>query len=508
MDKTTLYRETYNETAKLIIIPSNGDVKEVLLTDSCVIGRESASSNAEIQVDSSIASRRHGEFTVSDDKYYYRDLDSLNGTFINGIFYGKDAIQAMVRLENGDIIRIDKKGTGRHKDSLVIIFVRSYPQESKWEPLKLTNEVFEVNIGRAPSSGGLFLDNKMVSKNHATFFRWANGWAIDDHASVNGVYVNNIRITEPVTLGQLDVVRIADMHFILCGISLLYQHINSGNRNPQKPDGASLVISIIERNVWQRFKKMTLLQNINLTIGSGEMVMILGGSGAGKTTFMNAVMGYEKADGKILHGETDIYKEYDLMKYEIGFVPQQDLLRGSDTVYDTLRNAAEMKMSRNISNEQKAKRIAEVLELLGLQREKNSLVSKLSGGQRKRLSIAVEYISDPSLFFLDEPDSGLDGIMARSLNENLRTIADDGKIVMVITHSPDRIADLYNKVIVLAKSTEDNCGYLAFYGSIQDAFDFFETDSLEGVVKKINRPDEGGDGKSDFYIKKFAQHIG
>jgi ABC-type multidrug transport system ATPase subunit len=163
-----------------------------------------------------------------------------------------------------------------------------------------------------------------------------------------------------------------------------------------------------------------------------------------------------------------------------------------------------MKLSRSMGEDQRDERVELVLELLGLQREQNSLASKLSGGQRKRLSIAVEYISNPSLFFLDEPDSGLDGIMARSLNENLRDIADSGKIVMVITHSPDRIADLYDKVIVLAKSTEDNCGHLAFFGSIPDAFLFFDADSLEGVVKRINRPDEGGDGKSDFYIKKHS----
>ena len=146
------------------------------------------------------------------------------------------------------------------------------------------------------------------------------------------------------------------------------------------------------------------------------------------------------------------------------------------------------------------------MRTLGLQRERESLVSKLSGGQRKRLSIAVEYIVNPSLFFLDEPDSGLDGIMARSLNDNLRTIADTGKIIMVITHSPDRVAHLYNKVIVLAKSTHDNSGQLAFFGPIDEALQFFETDSLEGVVKRINRPDEGGDGKSDFYINKYNSY--
>ena len=153
-------------------------------------------------------------------------------------------------------------------------------------------------------------------------------------------------------------------------------------------------------------------------------------------------------------------------------------------------------------------RVEEVMEMLGLTRERDSLVQKLSGGQKKRLSIAVELISNPGLFFLDEPDSGLDGIMARTLMENLRTIADQGKIVMVITHGPDRAVDLFDKVIVLAKSIEDNCGHLAFFGSVPQAFSFFECDSLEGVVRRINRKDEGGDGLSDHYIQKYQKMTG
>ena len=146
--------------------------------------------------------------------------------------------------------------------------------------------------------------------------------------------------------------------------------------------------------------------------------------------------------------------EYDKMKYDIGYVPQQDLLRPSDTVYNTLKNAAEMKMPKRTTPDEKEERIMTVLELLGLSRESESLVKKLSGGQRKRLSIAVEFIANPSLFFLDEPDSGLDGIMARSLMHSLRKIADENKIVMVITHAPDRAAELFDKVIVLAKNIE------------------------------------------------------
>lgn len=269
-----------------------------------------------------------------------------------------------------------------------------------------------------------------------------------------------------------------------------------------------LKIAIRERSVRNLLHKKVLLKDISLDVCTGEMVLILGGSGAGKTTFMNAVMGYEPADGTISFKGMNVYEEYEKMKYMIGFVPQQDLMRDNDTVYETLKNAGEMKLPASTDTDQLEKRVIEVLGLMGLEAEKTNLVKKLSGGQRKRLSIAQEYIGNPTLFFLDEPDSGLDGGMAKSLMEKLRTIADSQKIVMLISHQPDRTAELFDKVIVLAKSNSEGCGRLAFFGSVEETKAFFGVDALEKVVQKINRKDEGGEGLSDYFIQKFAERRG
>ena len=148
-------------------------------------------------------------------------------------------------------------------------------------------------------------------------------------------------------------------------------------------------------------------------------------------------------------------------------------------------------------------------DLLGLSREMDTTVSRLSGGQRKRVSIAVQLMGDPMLFFLDEPDSGLDGVMSRALLENLRAIADLGKMVLIITHGPDRGADLFSKVLVLAKSERDGAGHLACFGTVEQTKAFFGVDTLEGVIRRINRPDEGGEGLADHYIDAWeAQHHG
>ncbi|WP_024866417.1 ABC transporter ATP-binding protein [Butyrivibrio sp. FCS014] len=267
-----------------------------------------------------------------------------------------------------------------------------------------------------------------------------------------------------------------------------------------------LTVNINERSVIDLFRKKVLLKDIHMNIPQGHMVLLLGGSGAGKTTYLNAVTGYEKADAKITLGDNDIYKDYDKMMYDIGFVPQQDLMRGNDTVALTLSDAATLRLPTNISFAERNERIAKVLEQFGLSSVKDSLVEKLSGGQRKRLSIAMEFISDPSLFILDEPDSGLDGVVARALFEKLRAIADEGKIVVVITHTPDRVIDLFDDVIVLAKDA-GRTGRLAYYGPVNEAYEFFGKSSMEEILLTINQKEEGGEGRADEFVEKYADYM-
>lgn len=545
MNKTMLYTDAPQGDARLFAFLSDGSVTEFPTGGHMVVGRQlPGGARVHVALESELVSRNHSELALVKGIWFYRDLGSTNGSCLSGEMLRDEA--EVRKLKDGDVIRIDTPSSS--PEAVSMLFSTSLPADVQWRVLPL-DRVGQIHIGRTPIAGGLAMADQRVSADHASFFLAREGWAVKDLDSTNGVFVSGRRITRAEYLRPLDVVRIVGAYFVFLGDRFIYCNppapqqyqarsqerpkvpvppekpdVPPGiHRLPQEspaipvpapvpapvpshaaPDGGELKIHIEERSVFQRFKRKTLLRDIDITVRSGEMVLILGGSGAGKTTFMNAVMGYEKAQGKILHGDIDIYEEYEQMKYEIGFVPQQDLLRGTDTVYDTLQNAARMKLPRYITHEKMEKRIDEVLELLGLGPERDNLVVKLSGGQRKRLSIAVEYISDPSLFFLDEPDSGLDGIMARSLMENLRTIANTGKIVMVITHGPDRAAELFDKVVVLAKDTRDGIGKLAFFGSVVEAKAFFGAESLEGVVRRINRTDEGGDGLGDHYIDMFG----
>ena len=265
-----------------------------------------------------------------------------------------------------------------------------------------------------------------------------------------------------------------------------------------------LTVNLKDRTVREFLTKKILLRDIHMAIPSGHMVLLLGGSGAGKTTYLNAINGYEKANAEVMLNGNNMYTEYGKMMYEVGFVPQQEMMRGKDTVLNTLLDAARLRLPKDVPEAMRRQRVDEVMEIFGLKPVQKNLVEKLSGGQKKRLSISMEFISNPSLFILDEPDSGLDGVMARELFEQLRKIADTGKIVIVITHTPDRVIDLFDDVIVLAKDSA-RTGRLAWYGSIEDARKFFGREKMEQIVKSVNRKEEGGDGLADEFVRKYGE---
>ena len=178
-----------------------------------------------------------------------------------------------------------------------------------------------------------------------------------------------------------------------------------------------LTVNLEERSVRDFFKRKVLLRDIHMSIPQGHMVLLLGGSGAGKTTYVNAINGYEKAKAEVLLNRQNLYTDYKKMQYNIGFVPQPEMMRGKDTVYNTLLDTAKLRLPKDVTPAQRKARVNEVMEIFGLVPVKDNLVEKLSGGQKKRLSISMEFLSNPDLFILDEPDSGLDGVMARELFE-------------------------------------------------------------------------------------------
>ncbi|MCQ2751761.1 MAG: ATP-binding cassette domain-containing protein [Coriobacteriales bacterium] len=286
-----------------------------------------------------------------------------------------------------------------------------------------------------------------------------------------------------------------------------YSRANLSNNIPVGRDDKRLIIDIKEKVVGKGFRKRALLKNIKLEIEQGEFVLILGGSGAGKSTFFKAVRGYSPAKGSIKYGSIDVYKDYEKIKFQIGYVPQENLVRFDNTVYNTLVNAASMKMPLGSPEEAHQGRARDVMKSLGLEKVSNNLVGKVSGGQLRRVCIGAELVGDPNLFFLDEPDSGLDEPVAAGIRQDLKKIADSGKTVLAITHSPDIEANLFTRVIVIAKC-DDGSGHLLFTGAPRTCLDFFEVDKLSEIMGKINTKEENGEGLADFFLEKWENQIG
>ena len=411
------------------------------------------------------------------DVWKYRNLSADVFTFVGGRNLKKDEETV---LSDGDIIRLS------NDRMLTAIFFEEFVSGRDWK-------IINMDDGRH----SVVITDRKDGSDGAISLQYENGtWKLQE-INEGQVLLNGVEVRDAVRIRIDDCIEIGDTKFYFEGSGLVYGY---------PTQGSGLSINIDERAAHQAMRKVTLLKDINLSIEPGNMVLILGGSGAGKSTFVNAVTGYEKAKATIKEGDLDYYRDYGQVKHRIGFVPQDNLMREDDTVGDTVSNAAEMRLPKNMPPEEKQKRVTAVLSTFGLAGREKEKVSKLSGGQKKRLSICMEFVSSPTLFILDEPDSGLDGIMATELMENLRLIACQGRIVMVITHAPDRVAHLFDKVIVLAKSTTDKVGQLAFYGGIQEAREFFGVPTMEEVVRQINAKNEGGVGRADEFIEKYKTY--
>ena len=494
------------------------------LAGTLTIGR--VGSSCDIQIPSGVVSARHGQIGEVAGKVFYKDLGSSNGTWIDGC-----RIEETVELTEGSALCFALANSPEDV-AFRLVLARVPATDFSWRKVAFGADVQEVVLGCGQE--GVSLADAYVSQRHASLFRSAKGLYVIDHMSTNGVFVNGARVEGSAPVHTYDVVRIGQALVYVLDDALwvgestaspapepasAHEPAPASELAPQSHDvpraghalegdvakAGQLIIDIEEKNVWSRFKSKTILRDVHLTVDPGDFVLILGGSGAGKTTFLRAVMGDDKATGTVRLGDMDVYEEYDRIKYQIGYVPQQDLVRYNDSVHETLYAAARLRMPSRTTAAETEERVVWASELLGLGREMDTLVGRLSGGQRKRLSIAVELVGDPTIFFLDEPDSGLDGVMARALMDNLRSIADLGKMVLVITHGPDRAAELFSKVIVLAKSERDGSGHLIFFGTVDEAKEFFGAESLEGVVRRINRPDEGGEGRADEYLTKWEE---
>jgi ABC transport system ATP-binding/permease protein len=311
----------------------------------------------------------------------------------------------------------------------------------------------KITIGRAPDCDVVLAD-ELVSPHHAELRQASGQWLIADLGSWTGTHVNGSRVTEhPVTPN--DVIGI--------GHSLL--RLQNGTL-VEYTDNGDISFAASDLVVTRSGKR--LLDGVSFALPERSVLAVVGPSGAGKSTLLGALTGQRPADsGHVNYAGRDLYDAWDELRQRIGLVPQDDILHPQLTVRRALRYAAELRFPADTPAADRNRRVESVIAELGLTGQATQRISTLSGGQRKRTSVALELLTRPSLLFLDEPTSGLDPGMDKSVMQTLRGLADGGRTVVVVTHSPAQL-DLCDRVLVLASG-----GRLAYFGPPSEALRYF-----------------------------------
>jgi ABC transport system ATP-binding/permease protein len=311
-----------------------------------------------------------------------------------------------------------------------------------------------VTIGRAPENN-VVLDDLLVSRRHAVLRRSDNRWELVDSNSANGTYVNGNRITSAV-IGPDDVVGIGHQLLHLVGDRLV-EHVDAGDVSYEATN-----LRVVTN------KGKVLLADVSFALPERCFLAVVGPSGAGKSTLLGALTGFRPAgSGAVQYDGRDLYENYAELRHRIGFVPQDNILHTPLTVRRALNYAARLRFPQDVSAEERDQRIEEVLGELGLAAHADQRIDSLSGGQCKRTSVALELLTKPSLLFLDEPTSGLDPGYEKSVMQTLRGLANDGRSVVVVTHSTAQL-NLCDRLLILAPG-----GRLAYFGPPQQALTYF-----------------------------------
>ncbi|MEV6122416.1 FHA domain-containing protein [Streptomyces sp. NPDC052077] len=315
-----------------------------------------------------------------------------------------------------------------------------------------------MRIGRALEND-LVVSDLQVSRNHAEFHATPDGrLEIRDLGSHNGTYVNGQPIPKGGSqqLGPTDVIGVGHSTFRIVG-DRLEEFVDTGE------------VSFSARHLTVTVDGgKQILRDVSFGAPEKSLIAVIGPSGSGKSTLLKALTGYRPADrGEVLYDNRNLYKQFAELRQRIGLVPQDDILHKELTVKKALKYAAKLRFPADTTGAERDARIGEVLRELKLDIHKDKKVTSLSGGQRKRVSVALELLTKPSLIFLDEPTSGLDPGMDRDVMQLLRGLADDGRTVLVVTHSVAELA-ICDKLLVMAPG-----GSVAYFGPPEEALNFF-----------------------------------
>lgn len=510
--------ELVRQAATLEFVDAKGRPPVQLKNPVTWIGREHGC-DVVIGEGAAVVSRRHAQIRFEEGRWVLEDNKSFNGTLVN-----EQRISAVTPLYHDDKIRLGLGGpvlrfsapqsaapigpalpgqrsvapanTGSFSmpaeakqadspGSRTIVFDQkavgsAAANRSSAQPQLLMSLMFgdktELTIGRGERND-IKLDGLQISNRHARLVRSGGGVLVEDLRSTNGVHVNGQRVTRRA-LTPHDAVQIGTFRLVVdAAENVLVYDTRSRTR---------LDVVNVSRQVKDSAtgEQLLLLDSISLSIQPNEFVGLLGPSGAGKSMLMEVMNGMRAATGgSVLVNNLDLHANAASLKQSIGYVPQDDIIHRELTVQRSLRYVAKMRLSRDVTKAELNQIVEEVLDVTGLTERRNVRVKNLSGGQRKRVSMAVELITKPSIIFLDEPTSGLDPGAEERIMRLFRQIAESGRTVILTTHAMENVA-LFDKIVVLMG------GKLAFYGKPDEALAYFGASNFKELYAKLEEPVE------------------
>jgi ABC-type multidrug transport system ATPase subunit/pSer/pThr/pTyr-binding forkhead associated (FHA) protein len=415
-------------------------------------------------------SGHHLSLSIQPSQMTVTDLNSTNGTQLNG---HRIQPNAPTVVQFGDVMRI-----GDLTGNWISLGLESPAGEAlrtlALGKLDLSRQV-DITIGRDPSSY-LPLNHPTVSLHHARIFKHGNTLLIKDLGSTNGTFVNGKRITQ-ATLTSGDEIQIGPFKLAYdAQQQSLAQSMHMGHRIDAIRLGREVA------------NKRMILNDVSLTVNPGEFIALVGGSGAGKSTLMKAMNGYEPANhGHMLLDAEPLYSKLELYRQQMGYVPQDDIIHRTLPVKVALWYAAKLRLPDARPQEIQS-RIQDALRAVDMIEHAEKPVRVLSGGQRKRVSIAVELLARPTLFFLDEPTSGLDPGLEKKMMYDLNRLADEGRTVVLVTHATANISQC-DQVAFLSQ------GRLSYYGPPDDALKFFNVQDFSDIYLKLSQEVDPAKGK-------------
>ncbi len=457
-----------------------------------VIGRDP--SQCDLVLEPTIVSKVHAVIEIdAAGRALVTDLQSRNGTFVNG------APVTRAEIRDGDTVSFGPGGnvafTYRAAPAVTPPASRPFPHPpaapeqrdfypANWQPshappmensysaasvVMRAGEKPIIRIGRAPDND-IVLDAPGVSRYHATLTYTAAGQPIiADLGSTNGTFVNGEPVREPRQTSERDLVSIAGFLLRIEG------------RNIKRHDLSLSGISALR--ITKVIDSKTILQDISLAVAPREFVGLMGSSGCGKSTLMDALNGLRPASsGIVLVNELDLYRNFDALRRSIGHVPQRDILHDALTVERTLYYAGKLRLPQGTPPEQIRFVVNEVIQTVGLDEQRHTQFRQLSGGQQKRLSLGVELMTKPSFIFLDEPTSPLDPETTENMMMLFRQLADEGRIVIMVTHKFEKFDEMHH-VAILTKG-----GRLAFFGPPRESLSYFGVREPAEIYRMLRHP--------------------